>query len=187
MVLGRSHLSIDCNIHLLCEPIASNRSLRDMSRVSITAWKTLPPPQQREPLSLAAVFDSAETELLVLGLRPAGMDDKWFICFHQGWLLFHRSWTGVCIYGLQLERLADGVQVSDSWVSRDPAQYKGADLEYDRKLVRFLIEALLLKRAATFPMPPGVEHMPPGAYQHSIVGRAYPESPAYPPAEPPGP
>jgi hypothetical protein len=153
-----------------------------MTRLSITSWKTLPPPEQRESLGFSAVFSNAEAELLVLGLRPAGMDDKWFICFHRGWLLFHRSWTGVCIYGLQLERLADGVSVRDSWVNRDPAQYNGADLEYDRKLTRFLIDALLLRRPAVFPLPAGVEHMPAGAYQHSIVGRAFPESP---PSDPP--
>jgi hypothetical protein len=115
------------------------------------------------------------------------MDDKWFICFHQGWLLFHRSWTGVCIYGLQLERLSGGVHVRDSWVNRDPSQYKGTELEYDRKLARFLIDALLLRRPAVFPLPAGVEHMPPGAYQHSVVGRAFPESPlAEPPSGPHG-
>jgi len=84
-----------------------------MTRQSITSWKTLPPPEQRASLGFAALFDNAEAERLVLGLRPAGMEDKWFICFHQGWLLFHRSWTGVCIYGLQLERLADGVRVAE--------------------------------------------------------------------------
>jgi hypothetical protein len=156
-----------------------------MTRLSITSWKTRPPPEQRESLGFAAGFDSTEAELLVLGLRPAGMEDKWFICFHQGWLLFHRSWTGVCIYGLQLERAADGVHVGDSWVNRDPTQYKGTDLEYDRKLARFLIDALLLKRPAVFPLPAGVEHSPPGAYQHSVVGRAFPESPPAAPAADP--
>jgi hypothetical protein len=149
-----------------------------MTRVSITSWKTLPPPEQRESLGFTAEFNSTETEFLVMGLRPAGMDDKWFICLHQSWLLFHRSWTGVCIYGLHLERVAAGVRVRDSWVNRDPTQYKGADIDYDRKLTRFLIDALLLRRAAVFPMPAGVEHMAPGAYQHSVVGRAFPESPA---------
>jgi hypothetical protein len=152
-----------------------------MTRLSITSWKTLPAPRLRESLGFSAGFSTTEAELLVLGLRPAAMEDKWFICFHQGWLLFHRSWTGVCIYGLQLERAADGVHVSASWVNRDPTQYQGTDLEYDRKLTRFLIDALLLKRPAIFPLPAGVEHSPPGAYQHSVVGRAFPESP---PADP---
>jgi hypothetical protein len=32
-------------------------------------------------------------------------------------------------------------------------------------------------------MPAGVEATPPGVYQHSVVGRAYPESPPDPPAD----
>jgi hypothetical protein len=147
-----------------------------MTRASSTSWKTLPHPEQREPLAFAAEFTDAETEQLVFGLIPREMEDKWFIFFHQGWLLFHRSWTGACIYGLRLEAMRGGARVADSWVSRDPAQYKGTEVDYDRKLVRFLIDAFLLRRAATFPMPAGVESAPPGLYQHSVVGRAYPES-----------
>ena len=160
-----------------------------MTRASRTSWKTLPPPQQRESLGFEAVFDDAGTELLVLGLVPKEMEDKWFIYFEgpayrQGWLFLHRSWTGACIYGVQLERSPGGARVVDSWVSRDPTQYKGTDLDYDRKLLRFLIDALLLRRPAVFPLPAGVEAAPPGLYQHTVVGRAYPESPPDPPFVP---
>jgi hypothetical protein len=153
-----------------------------MTRATRTSWKTLPTPAQREPLEFAADFSNAETELLVMGLIPKGMEDKWFVYFEgpanrHGWLLFHRSWTGACIYGLQLEGSPAGARVIDSWVSRDPTQYKGADVDYDRKLLRFLIDAFLLHLPAVFPMPAGVESTPPGLYQHSVVGRAYPESP----------
>jgi hypothetical protein len=163
-----------------------------MTRASRTSWKTLPPPQQREALGFAASFTDAETEMLVLGLVPKEMEEKWFIYFERpahrgptvsqesasphGWLLFHRSWTGACIYGVHLERSPGGARVVDSWVSRDPAQYKGTDVEYDRKLLRFLIDALLLRQPAVFPMPAGVEEGPAGVYQHAVVGRAYPES-----------
>jgi len=150
-----------------------------MTRASRTSWKTLPPPPQREALGFAATFNDAETELLVLGLVPKEMEDKWFIYYEgppHGWLLFHRSWTGACIYGVHLERSPGGARVVDSWVSRDPAQYKGTDVEYDGKLLRFLIDALLLRQPAVFPMPAGVEAAPAGVYQHTVVGRAYPET-----------
>jgi hypothetical protein len=157
---------------------------RNMTRASRTSWKTLPPPQQREPLGFAATFNDAETESLVLGLVPKEMEDKWFIYLEHGWLLFHRSWTGACIYGVHLERSTGGARVVDSWVSRDPTQYKGDDVEYDRKLLRFLIDAFLLRQPAVFPLPAGIESAPPGVYQHSVVGRAYPESPPDPPFVP---
>jgi hypothetical protein len=157
---------------------------RNMTRASRTSWKTLPPPQQREALGFTVTFNDAQTEMLVLGLVPQNMEDKWFVFFDHQWLLFHRSWTGACIYGVHLERSAGGARVVDSWVSRDPTQYKGTDVEYDRKLLRFLIDALLLRQPAVFPLPAGVESAPAGVYQHTVVGRAYPESPPDPPFVP---
>jgi hypothetical protein len=104
------------------------------------------------------------------------MEDKWFIYFAEGWLRFHRSWTGAYIYGLCLDRSPAGALVIDSWVNRDPEQYKGKDAEYDRLLLRFLIDAFLLKKPeAKFPMPKGPVQGPPGLLQHSSVGRGYPE------------
>jgi hypothetical protein len=46
------------------------------------------------------------------------------------------------------------VRVIESWVNRDPNQYRANDSEYDRKLVRYLIDAFLLKkRIIVFPGP----------------------------------
>jgi hypothetical protein len=148
-----------------------------MTHASITSWKTIPPPNQREPLGFSALFTDAEAAALRQGLIPREMEDKWFIGVHEGWLLFHRSWTGACIYGLRLEWSPAGARVVDSWANRDPNQYQGTDIEYDRKLVRFLIDAFLLRRpGCVFPMPPDVGQVPPRLIQHAFVGRAFPES-----------
>jgi hypothetical protein len=74
-----------------------------MARTALTAWKTLPLPQLRVPLEFSAEFNDMETKALIQSLLPHAMEDKWFIYFDQGWLLFHRSWTGAAIYGLRLE------------------------------------------------------------------------------------
>ena len=154
-----------------------------MTRATRTSWKTLPTPAQREPLEFAADFNNAETELLVMGLIPKGMEDKWFVYFEGAG---PTGMVGSCFTGVgpgpaftdcNWRARPTGARVVDSWVSRDPAQYKGTDVEYDRKLLRFLIDAFLLRLPAVFPMPAGVESTPPGVYQHSVVGRAYPESP----------
>jgi hypothetical protein len=55
---------------------------------------------------------------------------------------------------LRLEGSPASVRVVDSWVNREPEQYKATDVEYDRKLLHFLIDALLLKRAPSSPCPP---------------------------------
>jgi hypothetical protein len=146
-----------------------------MARATPTAWRRLPLPQLRVPLELSAEFNDTETEALIQGLVPRAMEDKWFIYFDQGWVLFHRSWTGAAIYGLRLETQSGNTRVIESWVNRDATQYKGTDVEYDRKLLRFLIDAFLLHRRAAFPVPVTAAGTAPGVFQHAMVGRAYPE------------
>jgi hypothetical protein len=146
-----------------------------MSAATRNSWKTLPLPTKIEPLGFSALYDDAEADRLRLGLIPGAMEDKWFIFFDEGWLFFHRSWTGACIYGVRLDGSPNGVRVIDSWVNRDSDQYKCTDLAYDRKLVEFIIDAFLLGKSAKFPLPAGVSQQLPGVYQHSVVGRAYPE------------
>lgn len=153
-----------------------------MARATFTSWKTLPLPSLREHLGFSALFSGAELETLMQGLIPREMEDKWFIYFREGWLLFHRSWTGACVFGLRLDSTPEGASVSDSWVSRDPTQYKGTDSEYDRKLVRFLIDAFLLRRPVVFPLPSNAAQAPPEVVQHAYVGRGFPESPSEPPS-----
>lgn len=91
---------------------------------------------------------------------------------------FHRSWTGAFIYALRLEESPAGVRVAESWVNRDPDQYRGTDAEYGRRLVRFLIDAFLLGKSVSFPLPAGAPSLPRGLFQHSIAGSGYPGSPA---------
>lgn len=148
-----------------------------MERATADSWKHLPDPSKKEDLQFSMLFTDEEADQIMLGLVPQKMEDKWFIYFKEGWLRFHRSWTGAVIYALRIDGSPAGVRVTESWVNRDPDQYHGNDIEYDRRLVRFLIDAFLLKKAGiSFPMPPGSTNFVPGTVQHSYVGRAYPES-----------
>lgn len=72
------------------------------------------------------------------------MDDKWFIFFEDGWLYFHRSWTGSCIYGLKLDRGPEGVRVADGWVTRDRGQYNSPGVEKEMEILQGVIAAKLL-------------------------------------------
>lgn len=83
---------------------------------------------------------------MVRGFVPKEMEDRWFIFYEEGWLYFHRSWTGFCVYALRLESVPAGVRVAESWVSRDPAEYTCTDLDEDRETVAVLIRNLLLDR-----------------------------------------
>lgn len=123
-----------------------------MSRARAADWNRLAHPEQRELLAFHAEFDSAELAQISQGLVPQAMEDKWFIYLDEDdWLYFHRSWTGACIYAVQLLRSAEGARVGTAWVNRDPAQYRRTDSDVDLHLLRFLIDALLLGRDAAFP------------------------------------
>jgi hypothetical protein len=107
-----------------------------MSRPATKAdWKTLEPPTAREPLNYEQTFDAADADRLRDGLVPQAMEDKWFVYCQAGWLYLHRSWTGALIYWLRLDESAAVARVVESFVSRDPAQYKETDIAYDRMLL----------------------------------------------------
>jgi hypothetical protein len=69
-------------------------------------------------------------------------------------------------------------QLREATRTRDPEQYRGSALAYDRELLWFLIDGLVLRKPATFPLPPGSGAAPAGVVQHNYVGRAFPEKPA---------
>ena len=81
---------------------------------------------------------------MMLGHLPRDMDDEWFIFFSDGWLYFHRSWTGACIYGVRLDGSPTGVRVADAWASRDTDQYRSPGLDADVTRVQQLIASRLL-------------------------------------------
>jgi hypothetical protein len=90
---------------------------------------------------------SSETSArsLGMGLRmieghvPVGMDDRWFILMEDGWLLFHRSWTGSCIFGLKVDSSPEGVVVNEGWVSRKVDEYSSNDIDQDVELAQALV------------------------------------------------
>lgn len=151
----------------------------ELSRPERTAkrrsWKTLAPGTVAD-LGFSDSYTTAEFERLKLGLIPEQMEDKWFIFFEDPWLYFHRSWTGLAVFGVQLGPSEEGVAVMNSWVSREIRDGRGPGTEYERALLRFLIDALLLGENTPFPIPDNLAaNLPPGVHQFHMVGRAYPE------------
>jgi len=120
----------------------------ETERATSLSWKHLPLPDERESLRFDALFTDADAEHLMLGLIPQEMEDKWFVYFENGWLRFHRSWTGHCIYALRLDGCPVGVRVVESWANKNPQQYTGTDIAEDRARVRSLIDRLLRKHGS---------------------------------------
>ena len=115
-----------------------------MQTATRSSWKILPLPARRDRSKLALLYTDAEGERIRRGYVPQNMDDKWFIFFEDGWLYFHRSWTGACIYGVRLDGSPNGVRVSDAWVSGEKEQYRSPGPEHDAGLIQQLISGYLL-------------------------------------------
>jgi hypothetical protein len=94
-------------------------------------------------LTVSAVFSEVEGLRIRDGHIPKNMDDMWFVYFEDGWLNFHRSWTGAHIFALRLEISSAGVRVVDAWASRDEAQYRSPGVDLEQNLVVRLIRLLL--------------------------------------------
>jgi hypothetical protein len=132
------------------------------------SWEILPLPANRISLGFVGTYDDAEAERIRQGFIPQQMEDKWFVYFKEGWLYFHRSWTGACIFGVQFD--SQGIRAIDSWITADPQQPANKDLDYDRKLLGCLIDALLLGKTCKFPAPSDLPDELAGIYQHHIIG-----------------
>ena len=118
------------------------------------AWKTKPMPGVSAPLAVERVYSAAEVERLREGLVPEEMEDRWFIVWRDDGLDLHRSWTGYQIFRVELEPALFGHRIARAWVSRDPEQHGSIDDTGDARLLRWLLDALVLGYACPFPAPP---------------------------------
>ena len=103
-------------------------------------WKTVDMPAQSESFELRRTFSKSETETLRKGHVPEAMEDKWFWYMEGDTLYVHRSWTGYCIFVLELS----GGSTHKVTVNRDPEQYTSegvnADIERLNKLLDYMLE-----------------------------------------------
>lgn len=129
-------------------------------------------PAETADLDVSLTVGPKEVQLIARGHIPSGMDDKWFIYHEDDGVWFHRSWTGICIYRVTLQPTkAGGGIITAAVANRNPEQYKSTDEAYDKLLLLYLIEHLLLGRDVSFPVPKSVSSTA-GVYQHHVVGSA---------------
>ncbi|MEZ4775431.1 MAG: hypothetical protein R3D00_19760 [Bacteroidia bacterium] len=104
-------------------------------------------PEARAELQFEKKFQPWEVTRLKNGLIPHEMEDKWFIFFEDNYLYFHRSWTGIEIFRIELAMAADGsATVKQCWVNRDKDQYNSHNEESELHTIRLLFEQLLTQR-----------------------------------------
>ncbi len=107
-------------------------------------WKTIEIPEQVEEFVLEKVLTCEDVKLIREGHKPEEMEDKWFMYCENGKLFIHRSWTGYCIYIVELSE--DGILKIT--VNRNPEQYKENDVERDKIQLNILINGLIKQNQA---------------------------------------
>lgn len=122
-----------------------------MKTAEPTDWNALPMPEMRTTIPLGLLYHGKQVILMKRGVKPREMEDKWFVYWKGDTLYFHRSWTGFCVYVVRFEVEDMGAKAVEAVVNRDPDQYGGTDDEYDRRMIAYLIDVLLLRRPAKFP------------------------------------
>ncbi|MDE7222808.1 MAG: hypothetical protein K2O34_03370 [Acetatifactor sp.] len=102
-------------------------------------WKTVEIPVQTEEFVLEKALTPDDIKLIKEGHRPKEMADKWFMYCEDNKLFIHRSWTGFCIYIVDISENGELKAI----VNRDPGQYKETDIERDRTKLNILINSLI--------------------------------------------
>lgn len=139
-------------------------------RATADSWKTKSMPAARKELLIEGSLTREEYVQISQGLVPQSRDDKWFIYLQGEWLNFHRSWTGTCVFQLQIVPAGDIYRVTKAIVNRNASQYRNTDDEYDVALLSYLIDHLLLGRFAPFPMPQNLSEEDQERHKRLVMG-----------------
>ena len=135
-------------------------------------WKTKSMPKAHRVIAIDIGFSPDEYEMLQKGIIPQQMEDKWFIYFEDNKLYCHRSWTGFCIYIAEFSDNKIGGSVENITINRDQEQYSENDNSFDCKLLLYIIDRLLLKKKAEYPIKEDLDSDEQAISQWSNVGRA---------------
>ena len=139
-------------------------------------WKTQILPSSSKLIMVDQSYSKSEFEKIIVGTIPEEMEDKWFIFLEDDSLYLHRSWTGFCIYKMQLKLIEGEYIVADVLANRDPEQYKTVDINYDTEILNSLIENFLLENSTLFTLLSNLPNdFPKGVYQHHISGSGSPD------------
>ena len=82
-----------------------------------------------------------ERRAIRFGHQPMEMEDKWLMYCEEDILYVHRSWTGICIYVIDLRDPAK-LYVK---VNRNPEEYRETSLEKDKKIAEMMLDSLIIE------------------------------------------
>lgn len=106
-------------------------------------WNIKTMPTQVEHFELTRTLTRDEWKIVRRGILPTEMEHKWFVYADESSIHFHRSWTGFCIYRLDIVPADDGVSVVGGSVNRDRSQYQGDSIRTETENVSNFLDGWL--------------------------------------------
>jgi hypothetical protein len=106
-------------------------------------WINLPIDNPKQ-LEIYLEFTESQFNKIKDGLIPEEMEDKWFIYYEEGFLHFHRSWTGYGLFKAKITKEPTGYIIRDFLVERNIEKYSNLDDDGDRTTLKLLISNGLL-------------------------------------------
>lgn len=118
-----------------------------MERANATSWKTKNMPPEQVHFTLCRTLTMQEWEILQQGHIPVEMEDRWFFYTEADKIYFHRSWTGNCIFIVQVETQEDGTKVlTDVTVNQNKNEYTETDLAKCKERLQLIINENLRRK-----------------------------------------
>lgn len=98
-------------------------------------WHIEPMPEDNVEFEMDRLLTINDINILKKGHKPEAMEDKWFWYVEDNVLNIHRSWTGTCLFKVELNTNGKLKVVSN----RNPEQYKETDIEKDKEWINELL------------------------------------------------
>lgn len=128
--IDKKNIDIDLNV------LYSDLPSKIVKTANKADWKTFDMPEQKETFILDKNLTEEEIKILKKGHIPEVMEDKWFWYVESNKLYVHRSWTGFCIYIVELDTNGHLEVV----VNRNIEQYKNTDVDEDKNTLSHLLD-----------------------------------------------
>lgn len=133
-------------------------------------WQNYPMPDKRLVIAFEKSISSEEMIEVRKGLVPLEMEDKWFCFCEENSVFFHRSWTGHCVYEIKFEKNDEGYRLFELVINNEEEQGV-LDVHFEKKLVEFLIDRLLLNKKVKFPsLDDSLSNEQSSMITHSLIG-----------------
>ena len=124
----------------------NNEVIKEDKVATRKSWKIEPMPEENKEVKLNISLNDEEIKQLKKGHKPEAMEDHWFMFYEDGKLYLHRSWSGYCIFIVEIPE--DG-KITKAIVNRNKEQCTNTSDEWAIHQMELLIYYLVGRNEET--------------------------------------